>query len=1210
MTDSRKEQDTIRLYLLGKLAGEDAEEFEQRLFTEEELVEELLAVEEELIDDFLTGDLSTDDAVMFEQNFLVTTERRQKLRVGKAVRAYAQQTSGAPPKPIPTPTPWSWRRLFSPPVVRAAAFASVILFVALGSWRIFFYQSDVDRGLVALNNAYRDQRPLEVRLSQQNYAPFSTFRSGEPDRVHADELDYAERYLRDAVRDNPTPRARHALGTYHLLRREFDQAIQQFEDALKADPNNGAVYADLGAAWLEKGKLSLDKGAANPASSEYGRGMEQLGQSVVNLNKALELNKTLPEAYFNRALAEQYLTLYNEAERDWHEYLKLDSISPWADDARKNLKLIEERKAKTSIIKDQLVVDFVKSYEARNDDSAWAALSLARARTGNAIVETLINDLLTLEADGRWSEANAKQQMLSYVGKVEEQAVQDRFTADLAEVYKSSTPSQRNILRNARGLMKLAVRFYDRSEYDQAIELFSEARELFAKTSDEAEKLFAEAWVGYCHLRLQHPEISIETFQRLSAIFERKSYRSLFAQSLLATADAFTARNEYSKVLDRARKSLVVSEQIQDQANAMRCLQAETMVQGIFGNYNESLAAVFRALSVSKTLPPDVKLSWTFYHEASISFYFLGMPTVALQFENEALRLALEANLPLQASRSYDRLALIFQRLHNYPEAIRNCEQARAAASKIANERMKTNLLAHSALHFAELYNETGEYQRAVEFYDEALRLYQNIDLDSYQYRARKGKLIALRALNNDGAAEAELGSVLYWFERNREKISEESYRNKFFDTGQSTYDLAVDFHYDRKKDIRTALDYAEAYRARSLWDLMNTGAQIAGDSNHPQIKLSAPVSPPTSSEIQPLLPLEIQLLEYAVLDDKVVMWVMTRNGLKSAHTNIRRDELDEKIRRFLQALNRTSTYKNDEIIGLAKELFVNLIAPVEGYLDRRLQLCVVPDKNLSFLPFTALVSPTSGKYLIEDYTLQTAPSATIFIKASQQAEQKAWNKTEQALIVGNPYFDREQFAELPDLPGALREAEEIAQLYATSPLLSNAATSSLVKQLLNERDVVHLATHAIADKRSPLLSKLLLSKDRSRELETHHASSGFLQATEIYGMKFSRTRLVVLSACQTGIERVYQGEGAIGLARPFIASGVPVVVGSFWPVESETTADLMISFHKHRKQEYVSTVEALRRAQLEILHKQQQSSSPKNYDWAAFSAIGGYATF
>lgn len=1208
MTDSGQEQDTSRLYLLGKLTGDDAEEFERRLFTEEELVEELLAAEEELIDDFLTGDLSTDDTAMFEKNFLVTAERRQKLRLGRAVRTYAKP-SPALKKPIPSPAPWSWQRLFSSSLVRATAFASVILLAAFGIWRVAFYQSDVDKGLAALNNAYREQRPLEVRVSQQNYARFSTFRSGEPDRVRTVELDYAERYLRDAVRDDPSAHSRHALGKYHLLQSQFDQAIQQFEEALKTDPSNAAVYADLGATWLEKGKLSLDKGRANPTSPEYGRGMQELGQSVVYLNKALELNKTLVEPHFNRALAEQYLTLYNEAERDWQEYLKLDSTSPWAEEARRNLKLLEERKAKTSVIKEQLIEHFLQAYRERNDVLAWTALSPGRARTGNPIVEALIDDLLSSETDGRWAEASEKQEMLSYAGKVEEQSVQDRFTADLAEVYKSSTPVQRKKLRQARAMMKQGVQFYDRSEYDQAIELFSKARELFAQTSDDAEKLFAEAWTGYCHLRLQHPEISIETFERLSKVFQAKTYRSLFAQSLLAIADALTSRSEYSKVLDRIRQSLVVSEQIQDRANAIRCLQVETTVQLILGNYSESLASTFRALTILNALPPDAKLSWPFYHDASIDFYFLGMPNVALQFENEALRLGLEANLPLQVSRSYDRLALIYQRLHNYAEALRNCEQARTTASKIASERMKTNLLAHSALHFGELYNETGDYNRAVESYDEALRLYEKINLDIYQYRARKGKLLALRALKNDGATEVELAAVLYWFERNREKISEESYRNKFFDTGQNTYDLAVGFYYDQKKDETTALDYAEAYRARSLWDLMNTGAQIVDDPNHPQIKLSAPVSPLKSSEIQPLLPLGIQLLEYAMLDDKVIMWVMTKNGLKSAHTTIARDELDKKIQSYLRTLSRATKDNNDEIIHQAKALYGDLIAPVESYLDRRLLLCIVPDKNLSFLPFTALVSPASGRYLIEDFTLQTAPSATIFIKASQQAEQKALNKTEQALIVGNPYFDREQFADLPDLPGALREAEQIGQLYTATPLLGNAATSSSVKRLLKEADVVHLATHAIPDKRSPLLSKLLLSKHGVEQREPHHASSGFLTATEIYGIKLSRTRLVVLSACQTGIERVYQGEGAIGLARPFIASGVPVVVGSLWPVESESTADLMISFHKHRKQNHVSTVEALRRAQLEILHK-QQPGSPKSYGWAAFSAIGGYATF
>jgi CHAT domain-containing protein len=387
----------------------------------------------------------------------------------------------------------------------------------------------------------------------------------------------------------------------------------------------------------------------------------------------------------------------------------------------------------------------------------------------------------------------------------------------------------------------------------------------------------------------------------------------------------------------------------------------------------------------------------------------------------------------------------------------------------------------------------------------------------------------------------------------------------------------------------------------------MNIGAQIAQDDNDLQLQLAPSVSPLTQSQIQPQLPLKTQLLQYAVLDDKVIMWVMTRDRSNSEHTIINLSELDKKISAYLQALTRASNNR-DQIVAQAKELYDDLIGPIEKYLDKRLILCVVPDKNLSFLPFAALVSPTSGRHLIEDYSIQIAPSATIFIKTSQQAEQLLANKSEQALVVGNPYFDREQFGELPDLPQARREAEQVAQLYATKPLLGNEATSPEVKRLLNKADVVHLATHAVPDERSPLLSKLLLSKDRVSKGETHHVSSGFIQASEIYEMKFTRTRLVVLSACQTGIERAYRGEGAISLVRPFITE-VPVVVASLWPVESYATADLMISFHKHRKQDRFSTVEALRRAQLEMLYN-QQPNLPQNYGWAAFVTIGGYAEF
>jgi CHAT domain-containing protein len=117
------------------------------------------------------------------------------------------------------------------------------------------------------------------------------------------------------------------------------------------------------------------------------------------------------------------------------------------------------------------------------------------------------------------------------------------------------------------------------------------------------------------------------------------------------------------------------------------------------------------------------------------------------------------------------------------------------------------------------------------------------------------------------------------------------------------------------------------------------------------------------------------------------------------------------------------------------------------------------------------------------------------------------------------------------------------------------------------------------------------------------------LQAYEIYRLPLSRLRLVILSACRSGVERYYGGEGMVGVSRPFIAKGVPLVVASLWEVDPEATTKLMIRFHEYRKPKTLLTAEALRMAQLSLLHG-SDSSQRQPYYWASFESIGGYANY
>lgn len=1204
---ARADKNSITEYLLGRLTEAEAEQIELRLLTDPEFTEEYDIVVNEVVDDYVAGKFEGGDLKQVEEYFFKSPERKKKLKFALALKLRKSEmvtSSVAVPSPVEVPPDHvvskpapSWYRPY-------LAIAASLLLVVGGFfiWRAFSSRNDVDKGLAALQAAFRDERPLEARISNLNYARYTTTRELGQVRGNQNDLRRAELTLREAVEEQRTPAARHALGKVFLAMNDFDKAIKEFDEALKGDPNNAQLYSDLGAAWLEKGKIDI-------VGKEPGKGMEELGRSLQNLNKALELNPNLLEARFNRALCRQYMFLPQQAVEDWREYLKRDSISRWAEEAKEHVRLAEEQIQKSSANNERLVDDFVAAYAAGNDEAAWLSISRSRERKGNLIVERLLDDHLSLTASGSADEAQKKLQMLAYVGRLEAKNAGDQFTFELTAFYQTASPERRALSLQARMAAKTASTHYSRVEFEKALELYSRAQELFTLAGNESEALFAESWRGYCNLRIPRVNESREIFGGLAKIYERKRYRSLHAQSLNALSDAELSENEFSKALDYAGNSLKISEAIDDKVNVIRSYRQIMSAFLNLGSYQESLGSTFQGLHIAQTSIYDPTLVWTFYHEAALAYYHSGLHTAAFANETEAERLADVANNPLLKARSLDRQALFYERTGDYQTAIRLLHQALAEAEKISGESSRAVTQVHTTLSLGQLYGETGDLTQSIKYYDQTLKLSEQLnDLQIYLYRAHKGKLAALLGLHDDVAAEQELATVISLFEEYRDKIVDESYRNKFFDLGQSTYDIAIDFQSSRRANFEKAFEYAEASRARSLFDLM-TNASRGSQRSDRLDRSMAGTKPLLPSEVQTQMPDRIQILQYAVLDDRVLMWVVTRDGLRAAESKISAAALEEIVRRYRDLLSRART-DEAELTTLGNQLYEHLITPVEsrGYLKADQQLCIVPDKSLNFLPFAALKSPASGRYLIESFALQLAPSATIFVRNSQSAENRSQGSAERLLSVGNPRFDRVAFDRLPDLPAAAREAQQIANLYDSSPLIENQATLAKVKQELRRADVMHFATHAVLDKESPLLSKLLLATESSNATSAHHSAPGFLQASELYRMRLPRARLVVLSACQTGVEKAYGGEGAISLARPFLAVGVPMVVASLWPVDSEKTAELMISFHKHRKLGRLSTTEALRRAQVEAIQNSRGPGTP--YNWAAFVPIGGYAKF
>lgn len=1206
MAQDLTDRAVLRQYLLGELPQEEQERTELRLMTDSGYFEELESVKEELIDQYEEGELTGEGRERFERHFLTTPDRQLSLRLARALRVYPAAAEKKIPENIdPVGRPFAWARArFATPALVAACLL-VVAVLALGVWLATSRRpSAVDEGLLALNAAYREQRPVEARVSGLRYAPLANTRSGDGVNYDPSSRDRAEVMLHSALRDNPGPASHHALGQLYLFKQQYDDAIRHLEEALKADENNPRIHNDLGAAWLERGGLELQRGEEAASS-------ESLAKSLRHLNRALELNPSSLEALFNRALVRRHLKLFRLAEEDWKAYLEKDATSPWADEARQNLKSLEEQKSGSAQSREQTFSSFLAAVGAADDEAAWRLLSRSRDFTGSFIANRLLDEHLEAAVRGDEGAAREKLRALSYTGDLEIRRAGDHFISDLAGRYATATGDRRTALVEARRLMKLGHEHLQKDRTDQALDLYGKAAPVFERNGDHSEALLVRYTSANSRLLQGESAQSLAEFESVRRDSESNQYKWLLGQSLNAIANAHIGLNNYSVALEHSRRSLEILEQTGDSVGVVKVNDQLGIEHLRFGNPRAALGFHRRAVTRANEESLGPLPLWRSYFTAAMSFHMLGLGDAAIDFTKEALHLAEDTKSPVNVSRTYAHLGLMYGSRGRYDEAIAYIQRALDSGRGIQTEKARTNALAYTSLQFANMYRLAGDFGRAVEFYDDAIRLYGQLNFEAFSYVAHKGKFLSCVARPGGcPSLEQDLETARRLYQQHRSKILETKNRYSFFDAEQGVYDVAIDYEFSARGNKGKAFDYSEECRARSLLDLAEAGELRRGRAAN--VGVREPVASAESAglaEIQKQMPDGAQIVQYAVLNDKLLIWFVSGTHFEGFQQPVSARALEEKVTGYWRLISARSEGEEGGRRRAAAELYDLLIKPVAHLLDGTKLVCIVPDKILNRLPYAALVSPASGKYLIEDYTLTFSPSSTTFVRRSQTGRERAGVERESLLSVGDPRFDPKAFASYKYLPAAGTEAREIAGLYDSPEMLVGAdATEERVVRAMEKADVIHLATHAIVDEHSPMYSKLLLARESGVPPGADNRD-GALTTHEIYGLRLPRTRLVVLSACRTAVEQYYGGEGMTGIWSPFVTRNVPVVVASLWAVDSDSTKELMINFHRLRGPGNLSTAQALRRAQVEMLRGPHKTHR-QPYHWAPFIAIGGHTEF
>jgi HEAT repeat protein/CHAT domain-containing protein len=349
----------------------------------------------------------------------------------------------------------------------------------------------------------------------------------------------------------------------------------------------------------------------------------------------------------------------------------------------------------------------------------------------------------------------------------------------------------------------------------------------------------------------------------------------------------------------------------------------------------------------------------------------------------------------------------------------------------------------------------------------------------------------------------------------------------------------------------------------------------------HPDMAALMGAKPIELTAVQEQLPEDTAILQYLMLSDKLIVFVIRSKGIDIVEAQIKRSELRERVESLRKAIYAKVEGENSRMIKpLSRELYSNLIKPIDetGKLKGVKVIGIAPNSFLHQLPFGVLID-SEGKYLVDRYTLFYMNSTSILGVAMERSKQKRSGE-ETLLALSNPDGS---------LNYADREIADISKLFGKKMIYSKKeAKKDVIQNKQKGYSILHLSTHGIFDPIDSTKSHLVMS-------------DGNLTVEEIWGLPLKGTVLTVLSACETGVGEVLSGDDVVSLENAFIYAGTPSVVATLWKVADQSTADLMNLFYQNLVKGKTKA-EALATAQ-----RQLRETYDHPFFWAPFTLRGDW---
>jgi CHAT domain-containing protein/tetratricopeptide (TPR) repeat protein len=1008
--------------------------------------------------------------------------------------------------------------LASRPWVIGIAAALILCGSASIGLSLFFNTARSEREIRRLiETSYNRQRPGGGRLSGTLYTSTGREFAGNAD------LGRAQILLLGRADSEPLQ------ALVHLAAGEWQKFVDLVNNSSLQTLSNSATLNNLGASYL----------ALSESDPIF------LLKAVDEFEHASKLDPKAPEALFNLVIAYRKLHFPRIASDYFKRYSAVDSHSDWHNELENPSK--KDEAALLSQLEDAI-----------SHDNRVEAEQLFRANA------ELCRRVAMQHALSNEDESPA---LLSFIASQMEGNYGDKTVSAMLAPLDTD---ERETVIAIRTLVNRGAESYVRGNFSESLSAYAEAAKLVRKT----DSLFDRLWIDLNRvdtaIRLGHFDEARETLSRITRAASEHQLLWLQAKALSIYGSTLRLTSSYTEMLELLSTADRAFIQIEAPHDRIRVLYSLAYYQYVAGDENEALKLALECLGLVND-GDTVRISTLDWLIGSI-LYRRGMVEKSLLFAKASVEQSQSgpyANaLEFTASTT---LAELYHAISEDELADEYLKIAEEAFQKVPPglDHIRNEL--RLGIVKAKVKINQQKYDQAEALLQRNLQLYEKQPFSATPLLSQS--LMLLASLYSEtrriGEAGRKFTEAIEVVERDDEYLKLEGLRVKFDDARRDLYDSAIDFEF-RNGSLDAAWTYLQKYRAKLFLEFL---AAFNPRMAHDRVR-------PDRAGTQQRIPKDTQIVEYALLKDHLLIWVVTDKLFVVRSVPTKRTDLEAKVQTVLEKLR-----TGQDVDALLTDLGHTLIEPISNLLDPNRTITIIPDRALHGLPFGALKVPGKPQYLIQNFPIVVSPTLAHFLTSNG-------TQPSRDAIVG--------FGSQNGGSTEFRELAALTEIYPqSSTFTGNQVDKRSFLEGLKTAGVFHYAGHSATDAIDPLRSSILLDGNRS--------GPNSVTAVDISQQRLMNNAVVILSSCDSAVGNSRDGIGVRGLTSAFLIGGAGSVVGSLWPVEASSTAELMIRFHRAFASSKMPVATALREAQLAFLNTFPDRSHP--YYWSGFVVTGDAST-